>query len=260
MDMANVTAGLFVGMVVGVTGVGGGALMTPILILLLGYAPHTAIGTDLIFAALTKLAGCAVHNVRGSIDWQVFRRLGSGSIPAALVTVLYLRNHHSPLHKQGSISTLIGIVIILTAAGLISKPMLQRAALTWRWGSAEGFLKYQLVSTVAAGAIIGILVSLTSIGAGALGAAVLVYLYPLRMKPAKLVGTDLAHAIPLALVAGAGHLFIGDVDFHLLQNLLFGSIPGIITGSLIATALPDQLVRNTLGVMLLLVGVKMILA
>src|SRR6266480_1757128 len=181
MDVANIVAGFLVGVIVGITGVGGGALMTPILVLLFGYAPQTAIGTDLIFAAVTKIAGCIVHGVRGTIDWQVFRRLSCGSITAALVTVFYLCNHDSPINKQGVLIALIGTAIILTAVGLLCKPLFQRAGLTRQFATKEYFQKYQLVATVVAGAFIGVLVSLTSIGAGALGAALLIYLYPLRM-------------------------------------------------------------------------------
>ena len=260
MEVANSVAGFLVGVVVGLTGVGGGALMTPILVLFFGYSPQTAIGTDLIFAAVTKTAGWLVHGLRGTIDWQVLRRMCCGSIPGAVITIVYLFGHKSPVNRSGILVMLIGVAIILTAVGLFLKPLVQRAGLIHHPGTAASFEKYQIVLTIAGGIVIGVLVSLTSIGAGALGATILIYLYPIRMKAAKLVGTDIAHAIPLALVAGAGHLFIGNVDFGLLYNLLFGSIPGIVIGSLISAKAPENLIRNALGAMLMVVGLKMILA
>jgi hypothetical protein len=257
--LATVVAGFLVGIVVGVTGVGGGALMTPILVLIFGFAPQTAVGTDLIFAAVTKSAGWVVHGFRGTVDWEVFRRLSCGSLPAALLTVSYLYHNESPVMEQEFIIHMVGIAILITSVGLIVKPLIHRLGLVKRIDSPMAFKRLQLLFTVLGGAILGVLVSLTSIGAGALGATMLIYLYPLRMKPASLVGTDIAHAIPLALVAGAGHLAIGNVDFTLLRNLLIGSIPGIILGSLISTKAPDHLVRYALATILLLVGSKMLL-
>lgn len=257
MLLANICAGFLVGIVVGITGVGGGALMTPILVMVFGYSPQAAVGTDLIFAATTKTAGWAVHGYRGTVDWQVFRRLCYGSLPAALVTVILLYFSKSPVGKDSIIITMVGLAIVITSIGLILKPLIYRMGEKWRLGDPTVFKKWQPAGTVLAGAILGVLVSLTSIGAGALGATMLIYLYPLRMKPATLVGTDIAHAIPLALVAGLGHLTIGNVDFLLLRNLLIGSIPGIILGSLVATKVPDRLVRYALSVMLLLVGIRM---
>ena len=257
--LANMVAGFLVGVVVGMTGVGGGALMTPILVLIFGFAPQTAVGTDLIFAAVTKSAGWVVHGFRGTVDWQIFRRLSCGSLPAALLTVSYLYYNPSPVMKEGLIIHMVGIAIVITAIGLLIKPLLHRIGRGRRIGNPELFKRLQGPFTVLAGAILGVLVALTSIGAGALGATMLLYLYPLRLKPATLVGTDIAHAIPLALVAGAGHLAIGNVDFTLLRNLLLGSIPGIILGSLLSSRAPDHLVRYALATVLLLVGCKMVL-
>jgi uncharacterized membrane protein YfcA len=260
MDMSRTVAGFLVGTVVGMTGVGGGSLMTPILVLLFGYAPQTAIGTDLLFACVTKGAGWVIHDRHGTVDRQVLGRLICGSIPAAVITTLYLHGHPVAARGGRELVALIGMAIILTGAGLICKPLLMRLGLVLG-PAAQGFpLKYQVLLTVLAGAIVGGMVSLTSVGAGILGTVALVCLYPVRMKAAHLVGTDIAHAIPLTLVAGAGHLLIGNVDLGLLANLLIGSIPGIIIGSLIVTRLPDALVRNVLAAMLLLLGVKMVLA
>lgn len=259
MMMANMLAGFLVGVVVGITGVGGGALMTPILVMIFGYSPATAVGTDLLFAAITKSCGWVVHGFRGTVDWQVFRRLSYGSLPAALLTVVFLYGSKSPVGRDSLIITLVGCAIVVTAVGLVVKPLLHRLARDKRIGDPTRFKKFQAPFTIVAGVILGVLVSLTSIGAGALGATMLIYLYPLRMKPATLVGTDIAHAIPLALIAGAGHLAIGNVDFTILRNLLLGSVPGIILGSFIATKAPDHLIRNALAGILLLVGLKMIL-
>lgn len=259
MLFANIVAGFLVGAVVGVTGVGGGALMTPILVLVFGYSPQMAVGTDLIFAATTKTAGWAVHGYRGNVDWQVFRRLAYGSLPAALLTVTFLYFYKSPIGKDSLIVTMVGIAILVTSVGMILKPWIYRMGQNFRIGDPTVFIRWQPAGTVLAGAILGVLVSLTSIGAGALGATMLIYLYPLRMKPATLVGTDIAHAIPLAIVAGAGHLAIGNVDFIILRNLLIGSIPGIILGSYLGSKAPDHYVRYALAIILLLVGLKMLL-
>lgn len=241
------------------TGVGGGALMTPILVMLFGFSPQTAVGTDLIFAAVTKTVGWAVHGSRGTVDWQVFRRLSYGSLPAALATVVFLFFYQSPVGKDSIIITMVGAAIVVTSVGLVLKPMIYRMGRELRIGDPEHFKVWQPPLTVVAGVILGVLVSLTSIGAGALGATMLIYLYPLRMKPATLVGTDIAHAIPLAIVAGAGHLAIGNVDFVVLRNLLLGSIPGILIGSYLATKAPDQFMRYLLAIILFLVGIKMLL-
>ena len=260
MDMAHTVAGFLVGGVVGMTGVGGGSLMTPILVLLFGYAPQTAIGTDLLFACVTKGVGWAIHDHHGTVDRQVLRRLICGSIPAAVITSVYIHGHPPAARGGRELVALIGLAIILTAAGLICKPLMLRSGLAPRPATQDFFVKHQALLTVLAGAVVGVMVSLTSVGAGALGTVMLVYLYPLRMKAAQLVGTDITHAIPLTLVAGAGHLLAGNVDLGLLAKLLAGSIPGIIIGSLIVTRLPDALVRNALAAVLLLLGLKMFLA
>jgi uncharacterized membrane protein YfcA len=256
--LANIIAGLLVGIIVGMTGVGGGALMTPILVLVFGSAPQTAVGTDLLFATLTKSAGFMVHGFRGTVDWQVFRRLSLGSLPAAALTVTFLYFYKSAIGKGSIIFPLIGIAIVITAVGLVFKPVILSFGKKLRIADPEHFKSMQLPLTILSGIVLGVLVSLTSIGAGAIGATMLIYLYPLRMKPATLVGTDIAHAIPLALVAGLGHLMIGNVDFIILRNLLLGSVPGIIIGSHLASKAPDHIVRTTLAAILLLVGIKML--
>lgn len=234
--------------------------MTPILVLLFGYAPQAAIGTDLLFACATKSVGLAIHGRQGTVDWQVLGRLSCGSIPAALVASLCIYGHPLPTQRNGVLIALIGAAIILTAVGLCCKPLFLRPGLTLGAGWQGSLMKHQVPLTIAAGSVVGVLVSLTSVGAGALGTVMLIYLYPFRMRAAYLVGTDIAHAIPLTLVAGAGNLFMGNVDLNLLAGLLTGSIPGIVLGSLVATRAPEALVRNALAAVLLLVGLKMALA
>lgn len=258
MNWITTFAGFGVGIVVGLTGVGGGALMTPILVMLFGVAPHTAVGTDLLFASVTKFFGAAVHHHRGTVDWQVVRRLAAGSVPAAAATALLLGWLGAAQIKEGLILKALGLALVVTAAGLIFKMRLHSRGKRLRTETPAAFKAAQPALTVLAGAILGALVTLTSVGAGALGTVMLVYLYPYRLTPAKLVGTDLAHAIPLALTAGAGHLALGNVDFGLLGNLLAGSIPGILLGSVLSTRVPERLVRIAIALVLLVVGARLL--
>ncbi len=259
MDWISAVAGFGVGIVVGLTGVGGGALMTPILVMVFGIAPQTAVGTDLLFAAITKFFGAAVHQRRGTVDWQVVGRLAAGSVPAAAATVILLGWLGAAQIKEGLILKALGLALVLTAVGLILKNWLQSRGKRRRTETPAAFKAAQPALTVFAGVILGVLVTLTSVGAGALGTVMLVYLYPYRLTPAKLVGTDLVHAIPLALTAGAGHLVLGNVDFGLLGNLLAGSIPGILLGSTLSTRISEGLVRIAIGLVLLFVGARLLL-
>ncbi|WP_043461461.1 sulfite exporter TauE/SafE family protein [Azohydromonas australica] len=258
-DAPTTISGLLVGIVVGLTGVGGGALMTPILVLFFGIAPQTAVGTDLLVAAVTKMFGTAVHHRHGSVDWQVVRRLALGSLPAAALTLVWMQWSGSQRVSDGLIINAVAVALMATAAGMLLKPWLHQAGRRQRIGQPEVFKKLQRWLTSVAGAVLGVLVTLTSIGAGALGTVMMVHLYPLRLTPHKLVGTDLAHAIPLALIAGLGHLFIGNVDGTLLVNLLLGSIPGVLLGSMVASKVPTRWVQGSISVVLVTVGVKMLL-
>lgn len=232
--------------------------MTPILVLLLGAAPAVAVGTDLWFAAITKIAGGAVHGQRGGVDWQVARRLWCGSLPAALATLLWLQSRgRGPSHDQAILGAL-GCVLVLTGAVLLAKNRLHAWGRRQRLGDPAWFKRVQPVATAVAGALIGFLVTLTSVGAGALGAVILLGLYPLRMVPAKLVGTDIVHAVPLTLLAGLGHLWLGHVNWHLLVQLLAGSLPGIIAGSLASGRLPEPVLRAGIAVVLCAVGLKLL--
>lgn len=259
LDVATTLSGFAVGIIVGLTGIGGGALMTPVLVLIFGVAPHTAVGTDLLFACITKVFGVVVHGRRGTVDWQVVRRLASGSLPAALAIVVMLAYYGASEARNDVILTGVGIALMLTAAGLMFRRRLQEVGKSLRSRAPSKFKRAQPSLTVLAGAIVGALVALTSVGAGALGTVALVYLYPFRLTAAKLVGTDLAHAIPLALVAGAGHLVLGNTDFALLGNLLVGSIPGIVLGSTLSTRAPEALIRNAMAAVMLVVAGKLLL-
>jgi uncharacterized membrane protein YfcA len=259
-SLLNPLAGFLVGLLVGFTGIGGGALMTPLLVFLFGVAPQTAIGTDLLFAAVTKAFGGWVHGARGSIDWIVLRRLAAGSLPAAAATLALI--HYFPPEKnlKALLLPALGAALVLTSAGLLLQSRLHRLGQKLRTTAPVRFKHLQPMLTVVAGALLGFLVTFTSVGAGALGVVMLVYLYPYRLTPAKLVGTDIAHAIPLTLVAGLGHLGLGNVDLGLLGSLLVGSIPGIVVGSRLSIAVNQRYVRSAIAVMLVIVGSKLLLS
>jgi uncharacterized protein len=248
-------SGLFVGALVGFTGVGGGSLMTPLLVLLFGIHPATAVGTDLLYAGITKISGSAVHGSNGAIDWRVTRRLALGSVPAAVLTLLALK--HFGVDSKGAtaaISTTLGFALILTAVTLIFRKRLLRA-------SAEFFdrrtdREIHLLTTTL-GVVLGVLVSISSVGAGAIGVTFLLMLYP-KMPTVRIVGSDIAHAVPLTLVAGAGHWWLGSVDWSLLVSLLLGSIPGIAIGSHFASRVPDRVLRPLMAGTLALVGGRLV--
>ena len=219
-------AAFLVGAVVGMTGVGGGALMMPILVLVFGVPAQLAVGTDLLFAAIT---GWLVHH------------LGADS------------------HRADRfVLTAVAVMLIVTALGLLAKNRLHDVGRRLRLGSSESFKRVQPGATVLAGALLGTVVTLTSVGAGALGAAILTCLYPLRLTPAKLVGTDLMHAIPIALVAGLGYSLMGRVDWALLGWMLAGSVPGVLLGSHWATRVSGNVLRPVLAVFLAGAGAKLL--
>lgn len=259
VDLPLAIAGAATGLVVGLTGVGGGALMTPILILGFGVPPVTAIATDLWFAALTKCAALAIHRNGGSVDWQVVRRLWAGSIPVA-IAVVALVALGVRVAKVSWLTQAIGIVVAITAAGLLVAPAIRRLARARRIAEPVRFRARQPALTVACGAALGLLVALTSVGAGALGTVMLVFLYPLRMTPHRLVATDIAHAIPLAVVAGTGYLVAGAVDGAMLGSMLLGSVPAVLAGSLIARATSPRWLQVALALVLLVAAAKSIAA
>ena len=249
--MLYAVAGLVTGIVVGLTGVGGGSLMTPILVLLFGVSPASAVGTDLLYAAMTKSVGTLAHGFQGSVVWRITGLLAAGSVPSAALTILAL---HQAGPLDGAISGLIvrflGYALIITAAAMLARPRLNAmaAASTSRLSPSR-----RAAATVAVGAVLGVFVTLSSVGAGALGVTALILLYP-EVRTPEIVGSDIAHAVPLTLVAGLGHWLIGSVQFGILGLLLLGSIPGILLGSLLSPRLPDRWLRGALAAVLLLVG------
>ena len=259
MNWLNTFAGFGVGIMVGLTGVGGGSLMTPILVLLFGVAPASAVGTDLWFAAVTKIVGGSVHQHKGSVDWQVLRRLWLGSIPAAVVTLLWMHHTGIAQSKPRFVLVALGGVLMLTSVAMLFMGRVHRFAASLRTTSPQRFRFLQPPLTMLAGVTLGVLVTLTSVSAGALGTVMLLYIYPLRMKPARLVGTDIVHAIPLTIVAGTGHMLMGNVNFSLLGNLLIGSIPGIVLGSMLAGKIPEKVLRTAIAAILVVVGVRLLM-
>jgi uncharacterized membrane protein YfcA len=246
-------SGLFVGFVVGLTGVGGGSLMTPLLILLFGIHPATAVGTDLLYAATTKSAGTLVHGFNKTVEWRVVRRLALGSVPAAALTLWFLAATGTRSSGTGHVlAMLLGAMLVVTAITLIFRGTIMRFAGQHRELAAGP----QRILTVLTGAALGVLVSISSVGAGAIGVTVLMLLYP-RLPILRVVGSDIAHAVPLTLVAGMGHWAIGDIDWHMLIALLAGSIPGILVASRIAPVLNERLIRWLLALVLTIVGVKL---
>ena len=246
-------SGFGVGTVVGLTGVGGGSLMTPLLVLLFGIHPATAVGTDLLYAAATKSVGTVVHGRNSSVDWRIVRRLATGSVPATALTFLAMNSMGIQSSKGGPLAFLLGAVLLLTAITLLFRQQIV-SYLSVRMTAENDNVVRAL--TVLTGAVIGALVMITSVGAGAIGVTALLVLYP-RLPTLRIVGSDIAHAVPLTLIAGLGHWWMGDVDWLLLMTLLIGSIPGIIVGSLLAPKLPEGALRSLLAVVLVLVSAKL---
>jgi uncharacterized protein len=257
IDTQYTLAGALTGFVVGLTGVGGGALMTPLLLLIFGVSPATAIATDLWFAVATKLVAAHIHGAGGQVDWVVVKRMWYGSLPAALLVVVGVSAGVS-VEKIGWLTQAIGLIVMFTAVGMLLAPRLLRAARGLRLNNPEKFKASQPQLTVAAGALLGLCVALTSVGAGALGSVMLLYLYPLRMTPHKLIATDLAHAIALAMVAGSGYLVAGLVDSMMLLSLLAGSVPAVALGSHLAKRLDGRRLQIILALALLIIGLKML--
>lgn len=258
MEIGYSLAGAIVGFLVGMTGVGGGSLMAPILILGFGFSPSLAVGTDLWFATITKSVGGVMHRQFGTPDWKVVTRLALGSIPAALLTLAWLALLRGGKLEPIILLKLLGIALVVTAMLLPLKRRLHSPLLRLRNSLGPDLRQRQLAATVLAGALVGCLVTLTSVGAGAVVAVLLMILYPLRLSTRAVVGTDILHAIPLAFVAALGHSWLGNVDWSLLGWLLLGSIPGIVLGSLVAGKFSEAWVRYTLTAMLAFSGVKLL--
>ena len=260
MDIGYIFSGFLVGLLVGVTGVGGGSLMTPLLVFLFGFKPAVAVGTDLLFAAITKTGGVFVHHgSHKSVEWRIVALLATGSLPASIAT-LYALNHFAKVGKDIShiMTFTLGIALILTAFALIYRCALQRKGNIEDRHTPERFQHLQDPMTVVIGLVLGVLVTMSSVGAGALGTVALLFLYP-RLPTLKVVGTDLAHAIPLTAIAGFGHWQLGNVDFTLLGSLLIGSLPGIWIGSHLSAKIPEKYLRPILASILMLIGLKFVL-
>lgn len=252
-------SGLFVGMLVGITGVGGGSLMTPLLVLLFNVHPATAVGTDLLYAAITKSAGTAVHGANKTINWAIVRTLGLGSVPAALITLYLLSGvDRKSIAAVSLITYSLGWMLFLTAFLLLFRNAIVARVTEWRQHKAPVSASTVTVLTFVLGVLLGALVTLTSVGAGALGVTVLLMLYP-RLQIRDIVGSDIVHAVPLTLVGGVGYWMIGEIDWMMLIALLIGSIPGIVIGSHIAPRMPDRVIRPFLAVTLALVALKLVL-
>jgi uncharacterized protein len=254
-DILYGISGFCVGVLVGMTGVGGGSLMTPLLILLFGVHPTTAVGTDLLFAATTKATGTVVHAAARTIDWMLVALLAIGSVPATIATLILLsRFDLKDASAQHVITVTLGAVLLLTALFLIAGRSLRA-----RYADRLNRLAPRTAGllTVALGLTMGVLVTITSVGAGAIGVTVLLLLHP-KMPAGRIVGSDIAHGVPLTLLAGAGHWYLGSVDWSLLGNLLIGSLPGIVFGSYLATRARDAVIRMTLAGILVVVGVRLL--
>jgi uncharacterized membrane protein YfcA len=260
-DLGFVFAGFFVGLIVGLTGVGGGSLMTPLLIFFFGVKPYLAVGTDLLFAAATKLGGTFSLSRQNLVPWRVVLTLSVGSLPAALVTLWFLREAGPSSHAvQQVMTSTLGFALLLTAAAMLYKALRgKQLPLTLPVEDlATATRAHHPVLPILFGALIGTLVTLTSVGAGAIGVTVLLILYPLLPLP-RIVASDIAYAVPLTLVAGLGHASLGSVDWPLLAKLLAGSLPGIWLGARLVARTPERVIRSILSVLLAWAGSKLVL-
>ena len=259
MDWMYTLSGFLVGLIVGITGVGGGSLMTPLLVLIFGVSPATAVGTDLLYASLTKTLGGWVHGRRGTVDWKVVGLLSLGSLPAAVVTIAllkYLALDEKTLRSL--VTSVLSVALLLTAAALLLKSWIRKFAQRKDGSAYELHRRHLPAATIITGIVVGTLVTISSVGAGVLGTVALLFLYP-RMQAVKVVGTDIVHAVPLTAVAGIGHLALGTVDLVLLGSLLLGSLPGIYIGSHLSAKVPEKVLRPVLATMLLIIGTRMVL-
>ncbi len=251
-------SGLVVGALVGITGVGGGSLMTPLLVLLFGVHPATAVGTDLLYAAITKTAGTAVHGMHGRVNWKIVGSLAAGSVPAALSMLWLMAGvDRKSIGVTNTITTALGWLLVMTAIMLVFRSQILEFA---RRAIGERMLPKPAtiaIFTVGLGFVLGVLVTLTSVGAGALGVTILLVLYP-RLDVREIVGSDIVHAVPLTLIGGTGYWIIGEIDWSMLLALLVGSIPGIVVGSLLAPKLHERTIRIMLAVTLAIVASKLL--
>ena len=257
-DLAFSLAGLVVGTAVGATGVGGGSLMTPILILFYGISPAVAVGTDLLYASISKAFGVVLHGRNGSLDWKIVGWLSAGSVPAALLTLLFLRSHGADQELDQLIKLVLAIAVLVTATVSLFQDRLWRSL----QGNHGGFVEWlhgagQRPMTVVCGVLIGALVTISSVGAGVIGMMMLLILYP-RHSPISLVGSDLAHAVLITGIAGIGHAGIGTVNYNMLLFLLIGALPGVWIGSRIGFRLTDKALKKTIAGLLIFISFTML--
>ncbi|WP_218697323.1 sulfite exporter TauE/SafE family protein [Acinetobacter harbinensis] len=264
-----ILAGVLVGFCVGITGVGGGSLMTPILISLFKIEPHIAIGTDLLYAAISKFCGSIVHAKKTNIVWPIVLWLAVGSIPASLATHWVLENYLSQSASyKGILTMVLGFMLTLTGISIVFRGSIEKFFSKFRQNESlevtEDLANIHLrakekrVYIVVMGIVLGIFVTLSSVGAGAFGIMALVLMFP-HLPMIRIIGSDVVHAVLLTLVAGLGHLSSGNVDLHLLGWLLVGSIPAIIIGTLISSRLPERMIRKILGITLFALGLNFML-
>jgi uncharacterized protein len=253
--------GMLVGVLVGLTGVGGGSLMTPMLVLVFGQPPAVAVGTDLLFSASTKLVATASFGFSRRVDWRIVARLAIGSVPAAAGVFLWLYlDHRPPALVDELLSRCLAVILAVAAVALLLHDSLRRWGLRFTAAWFVGTERYKVLLTILAGCVLGFGVTLTSVGAGALGVAALVALYPLRLPSDRLVATDIAHALPITAIAAAGHSVLGHVDLRALACLLVGSIPGVLLASRATIKIPPQVTRTFIAIMLALVSARMFAA
>jgi uncharacterized membrane protein YfcA len=248
-------SGFGVGILVGITGVGGGSLMTPLMILFFGVQPVTAVGTDLIYACITKTGGSMVYAFNRTVDWRIVSRLSLGSLPAAAATLLTLHFlGTNSAAANAAVTKVLAVALVLTVLLLLF-----RRPLIARYGArAEALSSAELDRyTVITGLVLGVLVTLSSVGASALGITALILLYP-SLPIIRITGSGIVHAVPLTLVAGMGHLVEGSINLPVLASLLVGSLPGIFIGSHLAPRMSDGVLRNALAITLALVAARLL--
>jgi uncharacterized membrane protein YfcA len=254
LDPLVILSGLVVGFVVGLTGMGGGALMTPILVLLFGVEPLTAVSSDVVAAMVMKPIGGAVHWRRGTVHTDLVKWLVLGSVPSAFLGVFILRRLDPGAALQAHIKTAVGVALLLVTAGLAGKPLL-KARRSER--DDAGPVVPKRLATLLVGIVGGLVVGLTSVGSGSLMGVSLLLLYP-RLRLSELVGTDLVQAIPLVASAAIGHLLFGSFKLGLTVSILIGSLPGVFIGARCSARAPDRVIRSALAVVLFLTGLKLL--
>jgi len=258
MDILLIGTGALVGLLVGLVGVGGGAITMPILLLGFGINPALAVGTDLWFAFITKLVACRSYQKQGSVDWAIVKKLTIGSLSGILCTIAYLHHQAITPQTQEMLKMMIAIIVLVTAVSILFQGKIQQSMLGGFLGKEGGNHRWRDSFTFIGGSIIGVLVAMTSVGAGTLGNIVILFLYPKNMTAQKLIATNLAHAVPIAVVAAMGHLFIGNVDVFLLCQLLLGSVPAVWIGSKLAINLSHKWLNSILAIVLLFTGSQML--